>query len=96
MSFGMVAEKNSVCRSIGSLATILRMSWMKPMSSMRSASSSTRNSTWPSFSALLCDEIEQAARRRDQDFDALHHRADLAAHRHAADRQAEVRRRWRP
>ena len=32
-------------------------------------------------------EIEQAAGGGDHDFDALHHRADLAAHRHAADRQ---------
>ena len=42
----MVAENNSVCRSFGSFATMLRMSWMKPMSSMRSASSSTSTSTW--------------------------------------------------
>src|ERR1700688_770390 len=54
ISFGIVAEKNSVCRLIGVLATIFRMSLMKPMSSMRSASSSTRNSTWPSLSPLLC------------------------------------------
>ena len=32
-------------------------------------------------------EIEQAAGRGDHDFDALHDRADLASHRHAADRQ---------
>ena len=32
-------------------------------------------------------EVEQAAGGRHHDFDALHHRADLAAHRHAADRQ---------
>src|ERR1700722_2883724 len=49
-----VAENISVCRSLGSLATILRMSWIKPMSSMRSASSSTKNSTSPRRSALLC------------------------------------------
>ncbi|OIQ66117.1 hypothetical protein GALL_523180 [mine drainage metagenome] len=54
ISLGIVAEKNSVCRLIGSLATILRMSLMKPMSNMRSASSRTRNSTCPSFSPLLC------------------------------------------
>jgi hypothetical protein len=63
------------------------MSLMKPMSSMRSASSSTRNSTCPSFSAVALHEVEQAAGGGDQDFDALHERADLAAHRHAADRQ---------
>ncbi len=30
-------------------------------------------------------EVEQAAGRGHHDFDALHHRADLTAHRHAAD-----------
>ena len=87
MARGMVAENISVCRSTGSLATILRMSWMKPMSSMRSASSSTRNSTSPRRSALLLHEIEQPARRGDQDVDAVEQRADLRAHRHAADHQ---------
>ena len=57
------------------------------MSSMRSASSSTRNSTWPSFKPVALHEIEQAAGGGDHDFDALHDRADLASHRHAADRQ---------
>src|SRR6202022_3961651 len=88
MSFGIVAEKNSVCRLTGNFETIFRMSLMKPMSSMRSASSSTRNSTWPSFSPLLCTRAGGgAAGRGPHDFDALHHRADLTAHRHAADRQ---------
>ena len=54
MSCGMVAENSSVCRSCGSFATIFRMSWMKPMSSMRSASSSTNTSTPLSRTALLC------------------------------------------
>ena len=53
MARGMVAENISVCRSAGSFATILRMSWMKPMSSIRSASSRTRHSTSPRRSALL-------------------------------------------
>src|SRR5664279_4555791 len=47
----MVAEKNSVCRSLRSMATIRLMSWIKPMSSMRSASSSTSTSTWSRRSA---------------------------------------------
>ena len=58
ISCGMVAEKNSVCRCFGSMATILLMSWMKPMSSMRSASSSTstsilsrRSARWPTRSS---------------------------------------------
>jgi transglutaminase-like putative cysteine protease len=49
---GMVAENSMVCRSTGNSLTILRMSRMKPMSSMRSASSSTSTlsaskRTWP-------------------------------------------------
>jgi hypothetical protein len=39
------------------------------------------------FQAVALHEIEKAAGRGHQDFDALHHRTDLAAHRHAADRQ---------
>src|SRR6516165_4089824 len=60
MARGIVAENNSVCRCAGSFATILRMSWMKPISSIRSASSSTRNSTSPSRSALL---VTRSSRR---------------------------------
>ena len=37
--------------------------------------------------AVALHEVEQAAGGGDHDFDALHHGADLAAHRHAADRQ---------
>ena len=54
ISRGIVAEKNSVWRLRGSLVTILRMSWMKPMSSMRSASSSTNTSTRSSVTARCC------------------------------------------
>ena len=39
---GIVAEKKSVWRRSGSSGRMRRMSWMKPMSSMRSASSSTK------------------------------------------------------
>ena len=45
ISGGMVAEKNSVWRRGGSSLQIFSMSGMKPMSSMRSASSMTRIST---------------------------------------------------
>ena len=38
-----VAEKSNVCRCFGRERTIVRMDGRKPMSSMRSASSSTRN-----------------------------------------------------
>jgi hypothetical protein len=38
---GIVAEKNSVCRLAGSSGTMRRSAWMKPRSSIWSASSST-------------------------------------------------------
>ena len=41
ISFGIVAEKSSVCRSFGSAPRMRWTSGQKPMSSMRSASSST-------------------------------------------------------
>ena len=85
ISRGMVAENSSVCRSFGSFATIVRMSWMKPMSSMRSASSSTSTSTWLRRTPFDAQEVEQAAGRRDQHVEAVHQVAHLAAHRHAAD-----------
>ncbi len=42
MACGIVAEKNRFCRLAGSACTIFWMSRMKPRSSMRSASSSTK------------------------------------------------------
>ena len=91
MSCGMVAENSSVCRSVGSFATILRMSWMKPMSSMRSASSSTKISTPVEPQRVALHQVEQAAGRGDQHVDAVHQRAHLAAHRHAADGERRLR-----
>ncbi len=85
MACGMVAEKNSVWRSFGSFDTILRMSLMKPMSSMRSASSRTRQSTCRQTQRVALHEIEQTSRCRHQNIDAVHQRAHLRAHRHAAD-----------
>ncbi|MNN71742.1 hypothetical protein D3C81_1877050 [compost metagenome] len=46
MSFEKVAENSRFWRLGGSLARTFFTSWMKPMSSMRSASSRTRISTW--------------------------------------------------
>jgi hypothetical protein len=46
----MVAEKNSVCLVSGSVLAIRSMSGMKPMSSIRSASSTTKISMWVSIS----------------------------------------------
>ena len=48
---GMVAENSDDCRSAGKAATIRRMSRMKPRSSIRSASSSTKWLTSFSFSS---------------------------------------------
>src|SRR3989344_1061277 len=50
-SLESVAEKKSVCRGEGRSERILRMSLMKPMSSMRSASSSTAVRKSPRLSA---------------------------------------------
>ncbi len=44
-----VAEKRRVCLLLGSFLTMVRMSGMNPMSSMRSASSRTRASIWWKF-----------------------------------------------
>jgi hypothetical protein len=54
-SSGMVAEKSSVCRAAqsGRAATMRRTSGQKPMSIMRSASSSTRVSSLSNLTAPL-------------------------------------------
>ena len=54
------------------------------MSSIRSASSRTRISTWLEVGHLLADEVEQAAGRRDEDLDAAAQGLDLRVHRDAA------------
>ena len=54
ISGGIVAVKNIVCFFCGSSAITFLTSWIKPMSSMRSASSSTKNST-PERSTCRCD-----------------------------------------
>ena len=87
ISRGMVAENSSVWRSFGSFATMVRMSWMKPMSSMRSASSSTSTSTWLRRTPFDLHQVEQAAGRRDQHVETVHQVAHLPSHRHAADHE---------
>jgi hypothetical protein len=64
-----VAENSRFWRFLGSSARIFLMSRMKPMSSMRSASSSTRISTPRGRWCAGCDVVEQAARRGDEDVD---------------------------
>ena len=61
-----------------------RMSGMKPMSSIRSASSRTRISDLGEVRRVLAHEVEQAARRRDEDLDAAPELLDLRVERHAA------------
>ena len=45
ISGGMVAEKNKVCLRAGSSFRMRLMSWINPMSSIRSASSNTKKSS---------------------------------------------------
>ena len=74
------------------------MSRMKPMSSIRSASSRTRTSTPRQVDRALVDEVEQAAGRRDDDLGAgaelrdLGTEADAAVHGRGADRPVACRR----
>ena len=68
-----VAENRSVCRSLGSICMMLRMSSMKPMSSIRSASSNTTISTrlsvmffcltWSSSRPTVATTISQPLRK---------------------------------
>ena len=70
MSSGMVAENSIDWRFLGSGATSLRTSRMKPMSSMRSASSRMKHCHRVQPDMLLLHQVEQAARRGDEDVDA--------------------------
>ena len=92
MSSENVAEKSRFWRRGGSSAMILRMSRMKPMSSIRSASSRTRISTrdrsivrWPRWSSRRPgrgdDDLGTGAQRPD-----LRVEADAAVDGRRADR----------
>ena len=62
------------------------------MSSMRSASSSTRISTWRQVERALCSGmVQQAARRGDDDVDSAFQRRDLIVDRHAAEDDGDGR-----
>ncbi len=90
ISGGIVAEKNSVCRRGGSSLQIFSMSGMKPMSSMRSASSMTRISTPIS---MMRPRWKWSSRRPGvaiRHVDAAIELLDLIVHRHAADQQRQV------
>jgi hypothetical protein len=100
MAGGMVAEKKNVCRGRrGRWAMIFRISGRKPMSSIRSASSSTSTSSRFQAAVLPAEVVQEPARRRHQDVHAALERVDLRAHGHAAEdgRHGQVRvRRQRP
>ena len=76
----------------GTICTILRSAWMKPRSSIWSASSSTRISIIDEADEALLDQVEQAARRGDEDVDAAAHvlavLVDAGAAEHGRDRHA--------
>ena len=66
----IVAENSSVCRSRGSTLRMRRSGGRKPMSSMRSASSSVRIWTRRQIDRALLHVIEQPAGRGDDDVGA--------------------------
>lgn len=77
MSSGIVAEKKSVCRFSGSSGRIRRMSWMKPMSSIRSGFVEDEEADVGQRDVTLADQVEQASRRGYQQVDAALQRIDL-------------------
>ena len=83
-----VALNRRFCRRSGSSARIERISRMKPMSSMRSASSRTRISTRAEVDRPLASMVEQPAGRGDHDL-------RTAAQRTRPGRGSRRRRRWR-
>ena len=85
MVFGMVAEKNRLWRSFGSSVTMRFRAWMKPRSSIWSASSRTRISTSRKVRDAAVDEVEEPAGRGDENVDAARELALLLADRHAAE-----------
>ena len=84
ISSGSVAEKSSVWRLVGSVPTMRWTSGQKPMSIIRSASSSTSTSSRPKSGRRRAHVIHQAAGRRDDDRDTGAQRAILRVHGHAA------------
>ena len=79
-----VAE-NSRLLLCGQQRQHLFTSWMKPMSSMRSASSSTRISTVDRSMKPCCCRSSRRPGRGDQDVHAALHAVDLRVHAHAAE-----------
>ena len=79
-----VALSSSVCRSVGQRRRIFSISGRKPMSSIRSASSSTTIRMDRKSSASAADEVDHAAGRADDDVGPALELGDLSADRFAA------------
>ena len=82
---GIVALKKSVCRLAGRWRRIFRISGRKPMSSIRSASSSTRISSPGELGVGMGEVIQQPAGGRDDDVRAAPEGVLLRAHADAAE-----------
>ena len=82
--------KNSVCLVNGIILQIRSMSGMKPMSSMRSASSMTSKLDAGEQQSAALGMIEQPARGGDQHVDAARQLGVLVAERDAADQERDV------
>ena len=87
ISGGIVAEKNSVCRVKGTSLKMRSMSGMKPMSSMRSASSTTMICTPVSISLPRSKWSSRRPGRGDQHVDAAVDQLVLVLEADAADQQ---------
>jgi len=86
ISRGIVAEKKRVLPAFaGSLSMTRRMSWMKPMSSIRSASVEDERFHGPQLHEPLRHQVEEATGRRDEDVDPPPERLRLRALVHAAE-----------
>jgi hypothetical protein len=85
MSFGMVAEKNSVCRLIGVFGD--DFADVVDEAHVEHAVGLVEHEVFDlaELEAVALHEVEQPAGSGDQHFDSAHQAADLAAHRHAAD-----------
>ncbi len=73
IALGMVAEKNRVWRCAGTICTILRSAWMKPRSSIWSASSRTRISSVARLTKRCSIRSSRRPGVGDEDVDAARH-----------------------
>ena len=86
---GMVAEKNRVCRLGGTSATIRFSAWMKPRSSIWSASSRTRISSSRRLSARWSMRSSRRPGRGDEHVEAARDGAHALVVGHAAEDDAD-------